>query len=305
MAIATVRVQINGTWTTLTYNSTSKAYEATITAPGTTSFNLSGGYYPVTVEATNTAGTTARVDATTATIGTSLRLVVKETVAPVITITSPTSGARVVNNKQPVVFTVTDAAGGSGVNLSTIVVKQDGTTVAASTITSSAITNGYTFTYTPAAAMSDGAHTITVDAKDNDGNSATQKTTTFTIDTVPPVLNISSPTEGFITNSTSVVASGTTNDATSSPVTMTQALDGGTAQAVTVASNGTFTKTWSGLTHGTHYIDFVAKDSAGKTSTVRRNFTVDTSTPVISSVTITPNPANTSGSMVLKVVVTG
>ena len=305
MAIATVRVQINGTWTTLTYNSTSKAYEATITAPGTTSFNLSGGYYPVTVEATNTAGTTARVDATTATIGTSLRLVVKETVAPVITITSPTSGARVVNNKQPVVFTVTDAAGGSGVNLSTIVVKQDGTTVAASTITSSAITNGYTFTYTPASAMSDGAHTFTVDAKDNDGNAATQKTTTFTIDTVPPVLNISSPTEGFITNSTSVVASGTTNDATSSPVTMTQALDGGTAEAVTVASNGSFTKTWSGLTHGTHYIDFVAKDSAGKTSTVRRNFTVDTSTPVISSVTITPNPANTSGSMVLKVVVTG
>ena len=305
MAIATVRVQINGTWTTLIYNSTSKAYEATITAPGTTSFNLSGGYYPVTVEATNTAGTTARVDATTATIGTSLRLVVKETVAPVITITSPTSGARVVNNKQPVVFTVTDAAGGSGVNLSTIVVKQDGTTVAASTITSSAITNGYTFTYTPASAMSDGAHTFTVDAKDNDGNAATQKTTTFTIDTVPPVLNISSPTEGFITNSTSVVASGTTNDATSSPVTMTQALDGGTAEAVTVASNGSFTKTWSGLTHGTHYIDFVAKDSAGKTSTVRRNFTVDTSTPVISSVTITPNPANTSGSMVLKVVVTG
>ena len=305
MAIATVRVQINGTWTTLTYNSTSKAYEATITAPGTTSFNMSGGYYPVAVEATNTAGTTTRVDATSSTIGSSLRLVVKETVAPVITITSPTSGARVVNNKQPVVFTVTDASGGSGVNLSTVVVKQDGTAVAASTVTSSAITNGYTFTYTPASAMTDGAHTITVDAKDNDGNAATQKTTTFTIDTVPPVLNISSPVEGFITNSTSVVASGTTNDSTSSPVTLTQALDGGTAQAVTVASNGSFTKTWSGLTHGTHYIDFVAKDAAGKTSTVRRNFTVDTSSPVISSVTISPNPTNTSGSMVLKVVVTG
>ena len=305
MAIATVRVQINGTWTTLAYNSTSNAYEATITAPGTTSFNLSGGYYPVSVEATNTAGTTTRADATTATLGSSLRLVVKETVAPVITITSPTSGARVVNNKQPVVFTVTDAAGGSGVNLSTVVVKQDGTAVATSTVTSSAITNGYTFTYTPSAAMTDGSHTITVDAKDNDGNAATQKTTTFTIDTVPPVLNISSPAEGFITNSTSVVASGTTNDATSSPVTMTQALDGGTAEAVTVASNGSFTKTWSGLTHGSHYIDFVAKDAAGKTSTVRRNFTVDTSSPVISSVTITPNPANTGGSMVLKVVVTG
>lgn len=305
MAIATVRVQINGTWTTLTYNSTSKAYEATVTAPGTTSFNLSGGYYPVAVEATNTAGTTARVDATSTTIGTSLRLVVKETVAPVITITSPTSGARVVNNKQPVVFTITDAAGGSGVNLSSVVVKQDGTTVAASTIKSTAITNGYTVTYTPAAALTDGSHTIAVNVQDNDGNAATQKSTTFTVDTVPPVLNVASPAEGFITNSTSVVASGTTNDSTSSPVTLTQALDGGTAQAVTVAANGSFTQTWSGLTHGEHYIDFVAKDSAGKTSTVRRNFTVDTSSPVISSVTITPNPADTGETMVLRVVVTG
>lgn len=305
MAIATVRVQINGMWTTLTYNSTSKAYEATITAPGTTSFNLSGGYYPVAIEATNTAGTTTRVDPSSDTIGTALRLVVKETVAPVITITSPTSGARVVNNKQPVVFTITDAAGGSGVKLSSLVVKQDGTTVASGTITSTAITNGYTVTYTPAAALTDGSHTITVNVQDNDGNAATQKTTTFTVDTVPPVLNVSSPAEGFITNSTSVVASGTTNDATSSPVTLTQALDGGTAQAVTVASNGSFTKTWSGLTHGEHYIDFVAKDSAGKTSTVRRNFTVDTSSPVISSVTITPNPADTGETMVLRVVVTG
>jgi hypothetical protein len=177
--------------------------------------------------------------------------------------------------------------------------------VASGTITSTAITNGYTVTYTPAAALTDGSHTITVNVQDNDGNAATQKTTTFTVDTVPPVLNVSSPAEGFITNSTSVVASGTTNDATSSPVTLTQALDGGTAQAVSVAANGSFIRTWSGLTHGEHYIDFVAKDSAGKTSTVRRNFTVDTSSPVISSVTITPNPADTGETMVLRVVVTG
>ena len=45
MAISTVRAQVNGTWHTLTYNSSSGSYTATITAPGQTSFNQSGGYY--------------------------------------------------------------------------------------------------------------------------------------------------------------------------------------------------------------------------------------------------------------------
>ena len=62
MAISTVRVQINGVWTNLTYNSSTGAYEATITAPSTTSHNRAGGYYPVTVEATNTVGTKTTVN---------------------------------------------------------------------------------------------------------------------------------------------------------------------------------------------------------------------------------------------------
>lgn len=305
MAISKVRVQINGTWTTLTYNEATGAYEATITAPGTTSYNRTGGYYPVTVEATNSAGTVTTVDDTDSKVGNSCKLVVKEKVAPVITITSPTSGARVTNNKQPIVFTVTDESGGSGVNINSLVVKQDGTAVASTAIKSTATTNGYTVTYTPAAALSDGEHTVTVDVKDNDGNSATQKSTTYTIDTVAPTLNITAPAEGLVTSSTSVVVSGTTNDATSSPVTVTQALDGGTAQPVTVAANGTFTKTWSSLADGEHYVDIVAKDAAGKTSTVRRTFTVDTSAPVVSSITITPNPADAGATMVIKVVVSG
>ena len=203
------------------------------------------------------------------------------------------------------VFTVTDESGGSGIKLSTLIVKQDDTTVSSSAITTSAITNGYTVTYTPANALSDGSHTVTIDVSDNDGNAATQKSTTYIIDTVAPTLNITSPTEGMSTSSTSVTVAGTTNDATSSPVTLTMALDSGAAQAVTVATNGSFTKTFTGLSHGSHKVVIVATDAAGKATTITRNFTVDTSAPVISKITITPNPANAGSTMTISVVVSG
>ena len=222
MAITQVRAQINGTWYTLTATGTAGQYTAQITAPGATSYNQPGGYYNVTVEATNTAGTTGSADASTLE---GLKFYVEERVAPVITILSPSDGAYVSNNQQPVVFTVTDESGGSGVDLDSVVVKLDGTAVSAAEVTHTAITNGYSFTYTPSAAMGDGAHTVSVEAADNDGNAAAAKSTTFTVDTVPPALNVTSPAEGLVTATAALAVSGTTNDATSSPVVITVTLN--------------------------------------------------------------------------------
>ena len=299
MAISTVRAQINGTWHTLALDSATGAYKATITAPGATSYHQTGGYYDVTVEATNTAGTVGTASGATLE---GLRLVVKERVIPVITIVSPTSGAYVGSNKQPVVFTITDEAGGSGVNLDSLVVKQDGTAVASSTITTSAITNGYTVTYTPAAAQTDGSHTITVDVKDNDGNSAATKSTTYTVDTVPPVLNITAPVDGLITNTQALVVRGTTNDVTSSPVVITIELNGTDQGSVTVGSDGSFTKTLT-LANGENTIVIKATDAADKVSTITRTVTLDTSVPQIVSATITPNPVDAGATMVISVVI--
>ena len=298
MAIKQVRAQINGTWYTLTLSGTN-TYTATITAPGSTSYTKTGGYYDVTVEATNTAGTVTTQNASGLS---SLKLVVKEKVAPVITILSPTSGAYVINNKQPVSFTVTDEAGGSGVNIGSLVVKQDSTTVAASTITSTAITNGYSVTYTPASALSDGSHTVTITVSDNDGNAATAKSTTYKVDTVPPTLNISAPANDLVTNAASLVVRGTTNDASSSPVTIKITLKGTDQGTVTVGSDGAFSKTLT-LAEGSNTIVITATDSAGKSSSVTRTVTLDTSLPVIKSATITPNPVDAGASMVISVVV--
>lgn len=299
MAIKTVRAKVNGTWHNLTYNSSTKKWEASITAPGATSYNLPGGCYDIEVEATNDAGTTGTASAATLD---GLKLVVREKVAPVITILSPSSGAYVTNSKQPVVFTVIDETGGSGVDLDTLVVKQDGVSAAASTLAKTAVTGGYSVTYTPAAALSDGSHTVTIDVSDHDGNAAAQKTTSYTVDTVPPTLNVTAPEAGLITNSASLTVRGTTNDATSSPVTVRVSLNGVDKGAATVSADGSFTKALT-LANGSNTIVVTSTDAAGKSSSVTRTVTLDTSVPVIQSAAVTPNPVDAGATMLISVVI--
>ena len=293
MAISKVRVQINGTWHTLT-STDGTTFTGTITAPGATSYNNEGGYYDVTVEATNSAGSISTQNAAGLA---GLKLVVREKVPPVITIISPSAGAYVTNNKQTITFTVVDETGGSGVNFDSIQVKVDGVAV-----TGVGRVSNTQFSYTPPSALSDGSHTVTINASDNDGNAATEKSITFKVDTVPPVLNISAPANELVTNTASITVRGNTNDATTSPVTVKITLNGTDQGSVTVGGDGTFTKTLT-LREGANTIVVTATDAAGKASTVTRSVTLDTSLPVIKSATITPNPVDAGASMVISVVV--
>lgn len=300
MAVKTVQVVINGQTHTLTYNATTKKYEATITAPSTSSYNQNGHYYNVKVKATDEAGNSVTKDATDATLGSSLQLKVKEKVAPVISITAPSSSAKLTNNKPVINWTVTDAD--SGVNPSTIKLIIDSQTITTG-ITKTQSGKNYTCSYTPTTALSDGTHTIKVSASDYDGNVATQKSVTFTVDTVPPELSVSAPVDNFVTNQSSLVVKGTTNDVTSSPVTLTIKLNGGTEQTVEVGSDGSFTKTLT-LVTGENTIVITAKDGAGKTSTVTKKVVLDQTAPVIQSVTISPNPVNAGATYTISVEVT-
>lgn len=302
MAVKTVQAVINGVTTTLTYNSTSKKYEATITAPATSSYNNNDGhYYPVTVKATDEAGNVTTKTDSDATLGESLKLRVKEKVAPIITITYPTASALITNNKPSIAWKVTDAD--SGVNSGSIKITIDSGSAITAGITKTAITDGYQCTYTPTAALSDGSHTIKIDAADNDGNAASQKSVTFKIDTVPPTLSVTAPTNGLITNKAACTVTGTTNDITSSPVTVTVKLNSGSAEAVTVGADGSFSKALT-LVSGSNTITVVATDSAGKSTTVTRTVTLDTVAPTIKAVSITPNPVDAGKTYVISVEVT-
>lgn len=300
MAVKTVQVVINGQTHTLTYNATTKKYEATITAPSTSSYNQNGHYYNVKVKATDEAGNSVTKDATDTTLGSSLQLKVKEKVAPVISITAPSSSAKLTNNKPVINWTVTDAD--SGVNPSTIKLIIDSQTITTG-ITKTQSGKNYTCSYTPTTALSDGTHTIKVSASDYDGNVATQKSVTFTVDTVAPELSVSAPVDNLVTNQSSLVVKGTTNDVTSSPVTLTIKLNGGTEQTVEVGSDGSFTKTLT-LVTGENTIVITAKDGAGKTSTVTKKVVLDQTAPVIQSVTISPNPVNAGATYTISVEVT-
>lgn len=308
MAIKTVRAKVNGVWHDLVYNGSTGKYEKTITAPNVTSYNVNAGhYYPVEIEAENTAGTKATVNDLSPSIGNSLRLRVLEKIKPTINITSPGAGAYVINNKQPIVFQLRDETNGSGIDILTLALKIDnGAAVSngSSGMVCNAVANGYDCTYTPPNALTDGSHTVTINVSDNDGNTANQVSRTYTVDTVPPVLNITSPSDGFITNTANIVVQGSTNDATSSPVTVTIKLNNVDQGAVSVDGSGNFSKSIT-LSEGNNTIVVTSKDAAGRETTVTINGNLDTSAPVISSVSIVPNPVDAGATMVISVEVSG
>ncbi len=220
--------------------------------------------------------------------------------APVNTITAPTASALITNNTPAITWSITDDD--SGVNPDSIKLTID-SAVITSGITKTASGKGFTCSYTPASALSDGSHTIKVDASDYDGNAAAQKSVTFKIDTVPPTLNVTVPANNLITNQTACKVTGNTNDVTSSPVTVTVKLNSGTAADVTVNGDGTFSKALT-LAEGANTITVVAKDGAGKTTTVTRAVTLDTAAPVISEVSLVPNPVDAGKTFDLSVKVT-
>lgn len=293
MAIKTLKATINGQEYDITYSSSDGKWKTTITAPNKSSFNQPGGYYNVTLKATDDAGNTVTKDSTDTTLGDSLKLYVKEKVAPTQSITYPTANALITNNKPTITWEVRDDD--SGVDPDTIKLTIDSNESITEGITKTPVSGGYNCSYTPSTTLADGQHTIKIDSADNDGNASIQTSISFKIDTVAPTLNVVNPTENFITNQPQITVEGTTNDATSSPVTVTI-----NNEPVIVQSNGSFSKQIT-LSEGENTITVVATDGAGKSTTVVRHVKLDTGGPVFKSVTITPNPVDGGQTFIIEV----
>ena len=249
------------------------------------------------------AGTVSTKDDTDVSLGSSLRLRVKEQTAPVISITSPTSSAFLATNTPDVVFTVVDENNGSGVDISSLKIKVDSQmlTNTSAGVTVSTITNGYSIKYVPQMAFSDGVHKVTVNCSDHDGNSATEKSVSFTVDTVAPTLTVTQPKEnGTYVASAVFTIKGTTNDVTSYVASVVIKLNGADQGGVAVDSAGSFEKTVT-LKEGGNTIEVTANDRAGKTTTVSRTILLDLSVPNIETLSIAPNPVNTGKSFVISV----
>lgn len=298
--VKTVQAIINGQTYNLTFNGESGKWETTITAPSKSSYSQDDHYYPVTVKATDDAGNITEKNDTDSALGESLKLRVIEKNPPQISVTYPTNGSYIGSSTPQIQWTVTDDD--SGVDPSTISLTIDSDSAITDGIQTTPIEGGYNCRYTPSS-MDDGIHVLNFNAQDYDGNSAQVQTVTFTIDTVPPVLTLSSPTDNLVTNNTECVVSGTTNDITSSPVTVTVKLNSGEAQKITVEENGEFTHTVT-LTEGVNTIVVTATDSSGKSTEVSRTVTLSTSAPVISAISIVPNPVDAGQTFIISVTVT-
>lgn len=298
MSVARAQAIVNGQTIDLQKNTQTGKWEATVTAPSKSSYTKEGHYYGVVLKAWDDAGNMSTVDVTDTELGASLKLIVKEKVAPVITITYPTASATITNNKPVIKWKVTDDD--SGVNPATIGVTIDSGSKITSGITKTAIEGGYECSYTPGTALGDGSHTIKIDASDFDGNAAVQKSVAFKVDTVAPTLSVSSPDDNLVTNNASCTVSGTTNDVTSSPCKVTVKLNSGTAENVTVNADGTFSKALT-LTQGTNTIVIVSTDSAGKSTTVTRTVILDTGAPRFISAVMNPNPVDCGKTFVISV----
>lgn len=302
MGISQVQVTINSQTYSLTYNGTSGKYEATITAPITTSYNQSGGYYSVSVVATDQAGnSTTKSGAADA----SCRLVVKERVAPTITNLSPSASARLTTASPTISGKVTDETNGSGIAASSFQLKLDGGAALlynSPGMTWTPVSGGFTFSYA-ASGLAQGTHSYTVNVSDNDGNAATQASVSFTVDTIAPTLNVTAPANALITNQTNCTVTGTTNDTTSSPVVITITRNGVDQGAVTIDGSGNFTKVIT-LVNGTNTLLITATDSAGLTTQISRTVTLDTTPPTISLIELVPNPVDAGATYLIKVTAT-
>lgn len=292
----TVTALVNGQTVTLEKNSSTGLYEAVLTAPASTSYNLTGHYYPVSVTVSDDAGNSETIDSNNSTFGENLKLFVKEESAPKITPIYPTKNSYLTKALDRIEFKLSDdtAGGCSGINVGSIVVKLDGVVLGAENPTwgitpVQTSENLFTVTCNPDDALAaNGEYTIEITVEDNDGNSATE-TVSFTIDTAAPELTISSPEDdSYKTNQSKFTVTGKTTEATSKPVTIKVTLNGNDCGAVSVLEDGTFSKEITFTKQGENVIVVTATDKAGLSTSLTRKVNYITSAPDIISVTITP-----------------
>lgn len=304
--ISSVKARINGQEYTLTLNSSTGKYEAQGIAPAASSFNLSGGYYPVEIIAAYETGTTSTVNANTeGAIGKACRLVVKEKIKPVAVITYPTQGQYITSELKKIEFTVLDnsaqESGFSGINPDSIVMTVSGENLSEDIIVSgrnnfniTETNGGYLCVYSIPSdtVLPDGDYTISVNVSDNDSNAAEKVSVIFTIDTAPPELSVTAPVEGLSTANNKITVSGKTSDVTSAPVTIKISVNGKDTGTVTVDADGDFNKEITFGNSGNQTIVITATDAAGKSSSVTRNIYFSADLPEFKSVTIVPNPVD-------------
>lgn len=273
---------------------------AEIPAGSDSSFNEPGGYFPVSIKATDNTDLHTTVDTSSA-FGNNLKLFVREVNKPTITILTPGAGSYIIDEVRPeikfeIVDNKTQESGFSGINKESITLEIDDVPVSPAAINFTEITGGWCGIYTPASDLANSKHTITVDGADNDKNTAETASREFEIDNQAPGLEIFSPDNDSATSNSAVTVTGRVADK-NTPITVSITLNEVDQGTVTVDSDGNFSKALNLTQQGDNVIKVTATDSVGNKST-EQTITVkyNSTAPVFEDVEIIYNNIQVSAS---------
>lgn len=260
------------------YSSETQEWSVDIPSGSESSYGEANHTYPIELHAFDAAGNETIMYATDPTYGDQLNIRVLEKTKPTATIVSPTQGSVLGSATQDIEMELQDS-GGSGLNMASVIFKVNNIQVSEGLSWQDGTDGKKTCTY-HATNLSDGSNSVSLQVTDNDGNTSDIDTVSFVISTSAPTLNVTSPTEGLLTNSNKVTVSGTAA-AGSDAVTLSSVKING--ETVSVGPDGAFSEEIT-LQEGENTIAIVAEDSIGKTTSVTRHVTVDTKAPIISDV---------------------
>ncbi|MCU7924146.1 MAG: hypothetical protein KZQ88_15765, partial [Candidatus Thiodiazotropha sp. (ex Dulcina madagascariensis)] len=187
--------------------------------------------------------------------------------APELTLIAPQDGTYLNNNQPPIVLDISDS--GSGIDLHSLTIQADHEPL--QTECTGKLPEQVCIPTTP---LPEGLVTLRISVADHAGNRAEPVETSFTVDTQPPLITVTSPVDGLLTNQPDVNVSGSVNEAA------TVTLNG---EPLALAIDHAFTHSHA-LVEGDNLLQLQATDWAGNVTEHPLQVVLDT---------LPPQPVNT------------
>lgn len=289
--VKTAYAMINGQKVVAQYHEDTQRWSVETSAPAESSWSQPDHVYQITLHAEDNAGNTVEMTSSDPTYGEQLKVRVLEKTAPTATIVSPTQGSVIGENEIDIVLEIQDA-GGSGLNMESVSFKLNRVPVN-SLKWSDGDGGKKTATY-HATALPDGSNGIELSVSDNDGNKSNVASISFIVSTAAPNLTVTTPAEGLVTNSPTVTVSGNAAPGNENVTIASLTVND---QPVSVEPAGGEYSYEHTLSEGANVITVKATDTAGNSTQVVRNVTLDTKIPVITDVVLESATVDAGGTI--------
>ncbi|MBU6427794.1 MAG: hypothetical protein KGR26_02165, partial [Cyanobacteria bacterium REEB65] len=235
---------------------------------------LMEGPNPIEIQAADAAGNVATADLP----------IILDTIPPTLTLASPQNGLVTNQKTQNVTGTVTDDV----TTFSQIALSVNGATQSLPVVSAA---------YSQSVSLAEGNNSLLLTAIDEAGNVSTESAQVY-VDTVPPVVSITQPANGFLASASAVPLTGTVTDDYEIGDSATVTVNGSSA-AVALNASGNFNSTVD-LRPGANVIVVSSADKAGNVGSSKPwTITYDSAPPVVTIETPVNNFQSASASVLV------